>query len=363
MRSSAGSIKKLGTNHFKITVTYGFDPATGKQRRKSRTIRGSRRDAENVKAQMLINEDIETDITLGAFAEVYLSEKKQSLRPVTYDGYARAIRKITQTPIAQIKLKNVEKSEHIIREWLNSEINIGGKINAYKMLRQVLQHAKRKHLINVCVTDFIDPPKNPTKEKLTITTKTMPAYLQAVHGLDIEAGVLVMLGCGLRRSEALGLKWSDIEWNSGIGWLGEFDIVRGRYTNAGGGVYFDEPKTAKSRRHILMPVWVGERMREIQASTNATYIYEVDGEIAQPQFFSRTWIKTLKANNLPIVQVKNLRHSCGTILVREAGANLTDVQQLLGHTTYKTTETFYVQKSNVASERIANAMNNAINQS
>ena len=358
MRSSAGSIKKLGYNHYKVTVTYGFDPQTGRQRRRSKTIRGSKRDAENVRAQMMLTEDTGSIMTLGAFTEIYLADKKQSVRPDTYEGYVRASKKITQSKIAYMKLKDIEKNERAIREWLAAEDTQGGRSNAYKILRQVLQHAKRKHLINVCVTDFIDPPKLPTKEKATITTETLPAYLQAVHGLDIEAGVLLMLGCGLRRSEALGVKWSDITWSAGAGWFGTFEVVRGRYTRAGGGFYFDEPKTAKSRREILTPVWVGERLHEIYKERGGEYLYEVDGAVAQPQFFSRTWIKTLKANNLPIIQVKNLRHSCGTILVREAGANLTDVQQLLGHTSYRTTENYYVQKSTVSSARVAGAMSN-----
>ena len=356
MRSSAGSIKKLGYNHYKVTVTYGFDPQTGKQRRRSKTVRGSKREAENVRAQMLLTDDTGSNMTLGAFTEIYLADKKQSVRPDTFDGYARAARKITQSKIAYMKLKNIERNEHLIREWLAAEETQGGRSNAYKILRQVLQHAKRKHLISVCVTDFIDPPKLPTKEKATITTETLPAYLEAVRDTDIEAGVLLMLGCGLRRSEALGVKLSDIAWDSGTGWFGTFDVVRGRYTRAGGGVYFDAPKTAKSRRNILMPVWVGQRLYEIEQARGGEYLYEVDGAVAQPQFFSRTWIKALKENNLPIIQVKNLRHSCGTILVREVGANLTDVQQLLGHTSYRTTETFYVQKSTVSSARVAGAM-------
>lgn len=353
MRSSAGSIKRLDNGRYKITVTIGYNPKTGKQKRISKTIRGSKREAERVKAEMLLSDDFGTDYTLGAYTEIYLDAKQESVRAVTFNGYEKDAQKILNSDIALIKLKDIEKCEKKIRKWLNAEKTIGGKRNAYKILRQVLQHAKRNHLITVCVTDFIDPPKTEVKEKQTITTETLASYLKAVKGSYIEAGVLLMLGCGLRRSEALGLKWSDIEWNKGEGYFGRFEVKRGCYTKAGGGVYFDEPKTVKSRREILMPVWVGERMYEIKRNG---YICEYEGEIIQPQSFSQKWIKTLKANNLPIIQVKNLRHSCGTMLIREADASITDVQQLLGHTSYHTTETFYIQKSDKSSRRVASAM-------
>ena len=146
--------------------------------------------------------------------------------------------KITNSDIAYIRLKDVEKNEKKIRAWLNAETTQGGRINAYKILRQVLQHAKRNHLITVCVTDFIDPPKVEVKEKETITTETLPLFLQAVKGSYIEAGVLLMLGCGLRRSEALGLKWSDFTWERGEDYFGRFTVERGCYEkNRWGGLF------------------------------------------------------------------------------------------------------------------------------
>ena len=356
MRSSAGSITKIDTNHWRVRVTIGYNPKTGKQKRISKTVRGSKRDAERVKAEMLMSDDYGENYTLGSYVEVYLDAKRESVRPDTWDGYRKASQKITSSDIAYMRLKDVEKNEKKIRAWLNVETTQGGRINAYKILRQVLQHAKRNHLVTVCVTDFIDSPKAEVKEKKTITTETLPLYLQAVKGSYIEAGVLLMLGCGLRRSEALGLKWSDFTWERGEGYFGRFTVKRGCYEREGGGVYFDAPKTLKSKREILMPEQVGERLKRIYATKHGTYICEYEGKIIQPHSFTQKWMKVLKEKDLPKILVKNLRHSCGTMLIREAEASITDVQQPLGHTSYHTTETFYIQKSDKASRRVASAM-------
>ena len=354
MRSSAGSIKKLTDGRWKVTVTIGYNPKTGKQKRISKTVRGSKRDAEHVKAELLMSDEVGEKYTLGSYVEIYLDAKRESVRADTWDGYRKAAEKITNSDIAYIRLKDVEKNEKKIRAWLNAETTQGGRVNAYKILRQVLQHAKRNHLVTVCVTDFIEPPKMEVKEKKTITTETLPLYLQAVKGSYIEAGVLLMLGCGLRRSEALGLKWSDFTWERGEGYYGRFTITRGCYRKKGGGVYFDAPKTLKSEREILMPVWVGERLRKIE---RGEFVCENEQGALNPDRFTKAWIRAQKMAELPEIKIKNLRHSCGTMLIREADASVTDVQQLLGHTSYHTTETFYIQKSDKSSRRVASAMN------
>ena len=360
MRSSVGSIKKLTDGRWKVTVTIGYNPKTGKQKRISKTVRGSKRDAEHVKAELLMSDEVGEKYTLGSYVEIYLDAKRESVRADTWDGYRKAAEKITNSDIAYIRLKDVEKNEKKIRAWLNAETTQGGRVNAYKILRQVLQHAKRNHLVTVCVTDFIEPPKMEVKEKKTITTETLPLYLQAVKGSYIEAGVLLMLGCGLRRSEALGLKWSDFTWERGEGYYGRFTVERGCYEKEGGGVYFDAPKTVKSKREILMPEWVGERLKRIYTMGHGVYICEYEGKIIQPHSFTQKWMKVLKEKDLPRILVKNLRHSCGTMLIREADASVTDVQQLLGHTSYHTTETFYIQKSDKSSRRVASAMNSLV---
>ena len=56
---------------------------------------------------------------------------------------------------------------------------------------------------------------------------------------------------------------------------------------------------------------------------------------------------------------RNTRHSCGTILVREKGVPVADVQQLFGHSTPVVTSTFYVQSGVESAQRAASAMSDA----
>jgi integrase len=350
MRSSAGSITKVDKDRWRVTVSLGRDKK-GKRIRRSKQIRGSRRDAELLRAKMLMDDELPSEkLTLADVTEQWLELKRETVRPSTYVRYEQNAGKIYRSNFANVKIKDTEKMEYEVRKWIENETGEGAKLNAYKTLRQVLNYAKRNHLITVPVTDFIEPPRLSPKEKKTISSSEIPNYLNAVKGSFIEGGVLLMLGCGLRRSEALGLRWDDIAWEDESG---HFTVERGCYIKPEGGIYFDEPKTLKSRREIVLPSWVAKRLKELK---HGEYVCENEEGVLSPDVFSRTWSRLLKRANLPHIQLKNLRHSCGTILVRELEMPIGDVQQLLGHTSSRTTENFYVQKSNVSAQRVADAM-------
>ena len=353
MRSSAGSIKKVDKDRWRVTVSLGCD-RNGKRIRRSKQIRGSRRDAELLRAQMLTDDELPKEkLTLADVTEMWLALKSETVRIRTFDGYKKNARKIMQSNLANVKITEIEKKEYEVRKWLDNEKGEGARLNAYKTLRQVLNYAKRNHLITVAVTDFIEPPRLTPKEKETINIEQMPKYLQAVRGSFVEGGVLLMLGCGLRRSEALGVRWDDIEWTKEGG---RFTVERGCYINPNGGIYFDKPKTLKSKRDIVLPSWVAKRLKEIKKNAKGVYVCETEEGILSPQHFSLTWAKLIKQAGLPHIQIKNLRHSCGTILVKELEMPIADVQQLLGHTSSRTTENFYIQKSNKSAQKVADAM-------
>ena len=347
MRSSAGSIKKVDKDRWRVTVSKGRD-ANGKRVRISKQIRGSKRDAELLRARMLTDDGtLEKPRTLADVTREYLEVKREAVRPDTLTGYKQNAKKILTSTLANIPVAEMEQKEAEVRQWLKAEKSDGARRNAHKIMRQVLNYAVRQRYITYNVMEYIDEPRLEVKDKQTVTLEMLPRYLEAIRGAKCEAGILVMLGCGLRRSEAFGLRWDDIEWREDGA---KFEVKRGCYKKEGGGVYFDAPKTRKSRREIMLPDWVQKRLKEIKGEG-----FICTGSETPPTERSVTleWQKRLRDADLPYIQLRNLRHSCGTMLVRELGANITDVQQLLGHTSTKITETYYVQKSDVAERRVA----------
>ena len=356
MRSSAGSITKLDNNRWRIRVTGGFDPKTGKPRRISKTIRGSKRDAERIKASLLTADhpELSKNVRVCDVALEYLEQKKGTIREPTWQEYERLAQEVLCAPFANLAIARLETQEKAVREWLYSFSAPWTRKSEYKFLRQMLNYAKKQHYITVSVLDYIPEPKTERKEIETISRDDMQAYLDAVKGTDIEAGILVMLYMGLRRSEALALKWADVTLDDEP----TLRIERSIRELKGGGVVFNEPKTAKSKRVDFIPAPCASRLAEIRrANKKDVWLCQFENDVMRPDYFSRSWRAYIKKAGLKPVAVKNLRHSCGTILVRELGVGLSDVAELLGHSTTRTTEQFYLQSSNTSKKRTAEAWN------
>lgn len=106
------------------------------------------------------------------------------------------------------------------------------------------------------------PKAAPTKEPTTWNAVQVAAFLEHLRGDRLEALWILAATTGLRRSELLGVRWSD---------LGEAELtVRQVYVAYGKLHMFKEPKTAASRRTIplspraVTPSWgttLGRRRR------------------------------------------------------------------------------------------------------
>ena len=361
MRASAGSITRVGENTWRIRVSCGYDPNTGKRKQKSKQIRGSRRDAERIKAEMMmsdeeLNANKAENMSVADLTHKYLESKREQVRIATYDEYERIALKLINSKLGDISAEELHLHEKEVREWLRSFRGGRVRLAQYKILRQIMNYGKKQHYITVNVCDFINPPEVKKRDIEVIPMEEVDNYLDAVRDTPIEAGVLIMLYMGLRRSEALARKWSDCEWfDEAIdGSVATLKINSSIRELKGGGVVFDKPKTKKSNRVAYVPEICGKRLKALQCGE---WVCELNGEVMRPDFFSKYWRKCLKKSSLKHIQVKNLRHSCGTMLIRELGASVADVSELLGHSTTRTTEEYYLQQSDTSKRRVASLWN------
>ena len=349
MRSAAGSVQKLGSNYYKVTATVGFDSKTGKQKRRSKRVHGSRRDAQLVLASFLQDGGaIDPSSSLATVTTSYLEHQKGRIKHSTWLDYQKLCKPIYNCPFADCPIGDIPKHERDIRRWLDTFEKEWTRRAEYKMLRQVLNYAKRHHMLRDSPLDFIDPPKPKRKEITTISTSEFKKYLQAVRGLDIEPGILSMLYMGLRRSEACARKWSDIDFDTAT-----MKIDTSCRLLPGGGIEIGSTKTEKSTRIVVIPAPCLVRLREIKKINTDEWMCESEGHAMRPDVFSKKWRSALTKADLERIQVKNLRHSCGTMLIREMGASIADVAELLGHSTTRITESFYLQQSTESKKRVA----------
>jgi integrase len=211
-------------------------------------------------------------------------------------------------------------------------------VKIHQILHMALDSAVHWRLVSRNVCDDVSPPSREKHEIQPLTKEQAQKLLQVARGHRLEALLPLALATGMRRGEMLGLRWSDI------------DLVRGslqvrRSMNRVGksGVVESSPKTAKSRRSIVLPRFVIEvlkqhRIRQAEARLKAGERWEdhdwvfcnIYGRFLEPVIVHRLFKALLKEAGLPQIRFHDLRHSAATFLL-SMGVHPKVVQELLGH--------------------------------
>jgi integrase len=114
----------------------------------------------------------------------------------------------------------------------------------------------RRLLVARNVASLTDTPKAKKFEIETITPEQARSFFETIKGDRLEAFFAVALSPGLRRGEALGLRWIDIDFESRT--LHVCQTLQ-RLDHE---LYFSEPKTKNSMRLLAMPDTLVSKLRE-----------------------------------------------------------------------------------------------------
>ena len=176
----------------------------------------------------------------------------------------------------------------------------------------------------------------------------------------------LMLGTGLRRGEALALRWSDVDLNGGA------LRVRGSLGRTSAGLSVDAPKTEKSRRFVTLPrsaveVLRGQRVRQAEerlragiAWTDCGLVFTTEsGTPLEPRNVLRRFQTVAGRLGLEGVGLHTLRHSAASFLLA-AGTHTKVVQEHLGHSSYAITADIYSHVAPAQAREAADRLDEAI---
>ena len=140
--------------------------------------------------------------------------------------------------------------------------------------------------------------------------------------------MIVATVCGLRRGEACGLQWEDIDLRRGV------VHIRRSVQYMAGHIVVEEPKTLLSKRDIPLPRFAVNRLRQLKGKGRLI------GDLTPLQVARKikTWCRQ---HHLPSIPLSNLRTSWATNAL-EAGVDLKLVSGILGHTSIETTARYYL---------------------
>ena len=363
-RAESGSITQLGKNRWRVRVSGGNDPVTGKRIRLSKVVHGTKKDAIAERTRMQIEVgDIDRatkDMTVAQYMEeVFAPWEKSRVRPTTYDTFRNRMNKHVIPYIGGIQMTKL--SAFTVDTWIEQLPTPGLKHEVFRMFKQAYTQAYRWGIVQKNIFDKIEKPKKPpAKQKLVADAELAGLIIEAMHGERVEPIFLLEISCGMRLSEAAAIDWEDIDFRTG-----KVTVSKNyQHVNNDGPQFFD-PKTERSRRTVTIPKGVLSRLLEIRCADGVMRFGPLcignDGERINPYAYRRYYkiAYTRKLPNQPYITPKNLRHTHATILL-ESKTDIKTIADRLGHANIGITATNYLQAVPKLDEDASDAFDSAV---
>jgi integrase len=209
-------------------------------------------------------------------------------------------------------------------------------------LHRALKDAVRWERLTRSPVDAADPPSirgDGNRELKTWSAAQLRAFLDSTRSESLSPLWHLLAMTGMRRGEALGLRWEDVDLENGR------LAVRRALIPIGAAVVVSEPKTARGRRSVALdPETVAALKRQAAqqledqaekgdgwSETGLVFTSEA-GEAWHPDVASRKFRQAVKRSLLPVIRLHDLRHTHATLALR-AGIHPKVVSERLGHAT------------------------------
>jgi integrase len=347
----AGQLIKRGERTWLVRIFLGRDEK-GKRRYANKTVRGTKKDAEKYLNAALRDNDLGTfvapsPLTVNEFLDKWLETAlRPSVRPNSFGSYSDVLRLYVRPVIGALRLSDLTPLhiQNLCAKLQEREPKLSARTIRYThcVLSGALKQAVKWRILAQNPAAMVELPRHTRKEMLALSPEEAKRFLAAAVGDRWHALFVLALATGMRPSEYLGLKWSDVDLENGLVTVRRALIWR---TWVKGGWYFGEPKTPRSRRRIPLPVSVlrallEHRRRQAEERLKAGPCYQnfdlvfAGGEgnpVCSLDIIRRHFKPTLERAGLPqALRLYDLRHSCATLLLSE-NENPKVVSERLGH--------------------------------
>lgn len=277
---------------------------------------------------------------VGQFLERWLREvAAPTVRPSTYTRYRELLAGHVVPALGHLSLAKLGPQDlQGLYGKLSQRLAPRTVGHVHRVLHRALRDALHWGLVARNACDAVSPPKVPREEMQVLTPDQARALLAAVEGDALEALYVLAVTAGLRQGELLALKWRDLDADAG-----RLTVNRTVRYMTGLGAVEGEPKSARSRRNILlapMAVAALRRHRTRQAEqrlaaiawedSDLIFTNEVGRHIQASNLLLRSFRPLLARASLPAVRFHDLRHTAATLLLLE-GVHVKVVSEMLGH--------------------------------
>lgn len=376
-------------NRWRVSLSFGSNPFTGKPNRVTRIVNGTKTDARRVRDELRQQHDqglqfSQSQITFSEMAKIWTSSRygsgaasettirldAQRLRHVEGLIGHMALRSIT-VPILENALAKIREERELSNTTMHELFGIVKRVFSKAVDYDIILRnpcdklkAPRKNdpdRKSLQVEDaarllaFIDEYENGLLESFNEKERRQDrrgnssnrAYINGLVKVSSIMAVRIALATGMRRGEVLGLMWKDVIFGD----VCEIEVKRA-YTPA---LKLKEPKTKSGFRTIAIDSNTAEHLRawkslqaecletlgESLAQTMDTPVCCSNiGGLYDPTNFYSWWDSFRKQAGFPTLRFHELRHTQATQLLAN-GVDVKTVQTRLGHANASITLNWY----------------------
>ena len=283
------------------------------------------------------------ELSVRVYISDWLAHVRGRVRASTYDGYEvmlrlHAVPALGDLPLGSLTPLHLQRLYSSLLSPEDAPALASGTVrNLHLVLTQALAQAVRWQLLAVNPAAGAQPPRPQRPPLVVVDQGLSERLLAATAGSRFELPCAFALASGMRRGELLALRWSDVsgDWS-------RVQVVRTLQPTRAG-LVFEQPKTPRSRRSVLLPVFLHpylQRHKDAQAVRRAALgdgwaetdlVFDRgDGRPWNPDTLSTRWAAFLRARGLPRVRFHDLRHAHATLMLT-LGVHPKIVSERLGH--------------------------------
>lgn len=344
-----GTIRARGKGRWQVQVYAGRGP-DGTERRRARTIHGTKRDAEAALNRLILEveagQHTGDDPTVAELAEQWYQARRADWSPDTSDAYRRSLDNWVLPRLGRKRARKVTARDLDQAYAAMTADGAGAQTvrKAHTVLRSMFAQAGRWGIVAA------NPAANATPPKVTEAPVEPPdpakvaALLAAIdEDAGLSAFVRLAATSGCRRGELCALQWDDVDLDRGsllvVRALGRGGVVKTTKTGRGKAMALDPATVAALTRWRAELV---EHMLALRAGA-PVWMFPADRDLAEPMrrdTMTHRWIRLRNAHGLEGVRLHDLRHFMASRMLA-AGVDVRTVANRLGHANPSTTLRVY----------------------
>jgi integrase len=344
------------------------------RRRQRTTSHNTKREAQAWLArtvqELSAGEHYDHTLTMAAYLPSWL-EGKRNLRPSTRLSYDTHLRLYLLPHLGHLRVGDVrahhieEMYRQIVAASKGGERPVGTATlhRVHATLMSALNVAVRRGLLRRNPASTVElPASQPTRPQLWSLAQLV-GFLDAIVDDRLHPLYTLLALRGLRRGEALGLRWSDVDWQQ------RTISIRQQIVAVGTDVALGPPKTHAGIRTIAVGEELTDLLRAHKRRTSVERLHagpgwadsglvftRTDGTALTPAYVSRHFQRLAAAHDLPVVRLHDLRHLSATLGLA-SGESIKEVSARLGHSSIQITGDVYAQvtpeMAHASAERLA----------